>query len=116
MNKIDYNNLTDDQKDVYAQFIRDYLRFGPDITPDRVTPEAAQIVDKFIKALHDCTRRIKVFTNLFKSASTLGDFVKAVGKEAAKKELKDNYSKSISLTCYTAGLSNYQQQITPYLF
>jgi hypothetical protein len=57
MTTINYNNLTDDQKGIYAQFIRDYLKFG-DTTADRVSPEAAKIVDDFIKKLHQCTKRV----------------------------------------------------------
>lgn len=112
---MNYENLTDEQKEVYAKFIRDYLRFGTEITADRVLPEAAKIVDEFIKILHDCTKRIKIFTNIFKSVSTLGGFVLAVGKEAAKKELYDNLSKSVSIPCYNASLNNFQARIFPYL-
>jgi hypothetical protein len=115
-NEVDYNNLTDEQKEVYAEAIRDFLRFGPEITKDRISPEAAKILDEFLKEVHNCSRLVKVFTNLFTKAYSVGGLVIAMGKEAAIYELKKGYSKSVWLPCYTGALSGYQERISPHLF
>ena len=107
---MNYENLTDEQKEVYAFVINKYLGFG-NVTIEQITPKIAQIVDDFLKAMSDCTKRLKIFTNIFSKASTIFGLVIAIGKEAAKEELNNALSKTISLPCYTAGFRNYQDKI-----
>ena len=106
------------KKEIYAQAIRQFLRFGPEITKDRITPEADRIMDEFLKKIHSCSRWIKIFSNLFTKANTIAGLMIAIGKEATKEEIEKAYpklQKNIWLPCYSATLSSYQAMISVYL-
>jgi len=105
-NEVDYNDLTDEAREVYLGIIEKYLKVSP-VRLSAITPEVAKIMDDFILSLHNCTKRLKIFVSIFGKASTVFGLVKAVGKEVAKEELTKAFQKSISLVCYTSSFRAY---------
>lgn len=112
---MNYENLTDEQKEVYAYIIENYLKLNP-IDKDKITPEVAKIVDDFMQDLYNCTKRLKIFTNIFKKANTILGLIQAVGVEIAKNELTEAFQKSVALPCYTTRFRAYANDIFYLIF
>lgn len=97
-----YENLNDEAKEIYAYVIEKYLGlsfYSSEIMKEKITPEVAKKVDEFLKAMHDCTKQINFFTNIFKKSNTIIGLIKAIGKEKAKEELTTAFNKTILYHC-----------------
>jgi hypothetical protein len=116
-----YENLNDEAKEIYAYVIEKYLGlsfYSSEIMKEKITPEVAKKVDEFLKAMHDCTKQINFFTNIFKKSNTIIGLIKAIGKEKAKEELTTAFNKTIknrrySIVCYSVLKRTYANEITP---
>ena len=75
-------NLTQDQRDSYIEVITQILGVNAvNVTADNLDLEIVTEVDNFIKEAQDCTKRIRIVTNLFKSLTDIRKLAFAVVKE-----------------------------------
>ncbi|RRD52081.1 hypothetical protein [Campylobacter rectus] len=101
-------NLTQDQRDSYIEVITQILGVNAvNVTADNLDLEIVTEVDNldleivtevdnFIKEAQDCTKRIRIVTNLFKSLTDIRKLAFAVVKEIVK-GIKNSY---IWAPCY----------------
>ena len=90
-------NLTQDQRDSYIEVITQILGVNAvNVTADNLDLEIVTEVDNFIKEAQDCTKRIRIVTNLFKSLTDIRKLAFTVVKEIVK-GIKNSY---IWAPCY----------------
>ena len=78
-------NLTQDQRDSYIEVITQILGVNAvNVTADNLDLEIITEVDNFIKEAQDCTKRIRIVTNLFKSLTDIRKLAFTVVKEIVK--------------------------------
>lgn len=93
-------NLTQDQRDSYIEVITQILGVnGVNVTADNLDLEIVTEVDNFIKEAQDCTKRIRIVTNLFKSLTDIRKLAFAVVKEIVR-NLKNQNISYLWAPCY----------------
>lgn len=114
---MNYENLTDEQKEIYVNIIQKYLQLNT-VTIENITPDIEKEVDMFLQELHDCTKRIKIFTNIFSKANTIIGLIVAIGKEKSKEELEKAFKKlqNAFIPCYSVLKNKYAQSIALKIF
>lgn len=116
---VDYENMSEDEKQGYVYVISKLLGLQADATIERITPRVAEKVDEFLREANRCTLKIKLFAplyiggvlkNLFKIVRGL---VIVVVLDIIEKIVLE--VQSISAPCYFVLKRKYAQEIQ-YIF
>jgi len=63
--------------------IENFLELRP-TNIEQISVNVAKKVDEFLREMNYCTRRLRIFTNIFLKASSVAGLITTIGKEAGK--------------------------------